>query len=213
MMLETFSALRLGGAVIYPLLALAVLAGVILLDKCWTFWRFARLPARVSKLVEEERKFDWNALQEQLEALDPRNYFGRFMTRIAANRERPAWWVESRAEDEASAIESGLTRWLWILETIVTAAPLLGLLGTITGMIRSFHLFGDQGLVDPRGVTGGVAEALIATAVGLFIALAALFAFNFVSSRQTRFMAELERLGTRLVDQIRLDEKTRHADP
>ena len=71
-----------------------------------------------------------------------------------------------------------------MLETIVTAAPLLGLLGTITGMIRAFRLFGAEGLVDPRGVTGGVAEALIATAVGLFIALVALFAFNYFSHRQ-----------------------------
>ena len=92
-------------------------------------------------------------------------------------------------------------------------APLLRLLGTITGLIRSFQLFGDQGLVDPRGVTGGVAEALIATAVGLFIALAALFAFNFVSQWQTRFMDQMERFGTRLVDHIRLDEQGhRHAD-
>ena len=51
-------------------------------------------------------------------------------------------------------------------------------------MIRAFRLFGAEGLVDPRGVTGGVAEALIATAVGLFIALVALFAFNYFSHRQ-----------------------------
>jgi biopolymer transport protein ExbB len=74
-------------------------------------------------------------------------------------------------------------------------------------MIRSFRLFGDQGLVDPAGVTGGVAEALIATAVGLFIALTALFAFNFFSQRRAQLMDELERLGTRLVDRIRLGQE------
>ncbi|HTO69289.1 MAG TPA: MotA/TolQ/ExbB proton channel family protein [Myxococcota bacterium] len=202
---ETLSALQVGGAVIYPLLALAVLAGVILLDKCWVYWRWTRLPREVSETVEEFG-FEWKALEGELAELDPRNYLARFLRVIAANRGHPAWWVESRAADEASLIERGLARWLWVLETIVTAAPLLGLLGTITGMIRSFHLFGAQGLVDPRGVTGGVAEALIATAVGLFIALAALFAFNFLSNRQTRFMDQMERLGTRLVDHIRLDQ-------
>ncbi|MFZ0694007.1 MAG: MotA/TolQ/ExbB proton channel family protein, partial [Alphaproteobacteria bacterium] len=140
-------------------------------------------------------------------AIDRRNYMKRFFDVIAENRDRPPWWVESRAADEATFIEKALRRWLWVLETIVTAAPLLGLLGTITGMIRAFHLFGAQGLVDPAGVTGGVAEALIATAVGLFVALIALFAFNFFSNRQAQFMDEMERLGTRLVDHIRLDHE------
>src|SRR5262249_19658421 len=124
---------------------------------------------------------------------------------IASNRKRPAWWIESREAEEASLIEQSLGRWLWVLETIVTAAPLLGLLGTITGMIRAFKLFGTEGLGDPGGVTGGVAEALIATAVGLFIAVVALFAFNYFSNRQARVMDELEQLGTRLVDLLRLE--------
>ena len=210
--LETLAALRIGGAVIYPLLALAVLAGVILLDKCWVYLRWTRLPEPVTAMVEQFG-LDWALLEKQLEQVDARNYLARFLAVIAENREHPAWWVESRAADEASVIERGLGRWLWVLETIVTAAPLLGLLGTITGMIRSFHLFGDQGLVDPRGVTGGVAEALIATAVGLFIALAALFAFNFLSNWQTSFMDQMERLGTRLVDRIRLDQRETDAAP
>ena len=117
------------------------------------------------------------------------------------------WWVESRAAAEASLIERSLGRWLWVLETIVTAAPLLGLLGTIIGMIRAFRLFGAEGLVDPRGVTGGVAEALVATAAGLFIAIVALLAFNYFSQRLAQVMDELEQLGTRLVDALRLEER------
>ena len=123
----------------------------------------------------------------------------------------PGVFVEFQATEEAGDIEKSLARWLWVLETIVTAAPLLGLLGTISGMIRSFKLFGQEGLVDPRGVTGGVAEALIATAVGLFIALIALFAFNFFSYRQTQVMDEMEQLGTRLVDAIRLQEEKKQS--
>ena len=78
---------------------------------------------------------------------------------------------------------------------------------TFNGMIRAFKLFGAEGLVDPRGVTGGVAEALIATAVGLFIALIALFAFNYFSNRLAQVMDEMEQLGTRVVDSIRLEAK------
>ena len=99
------------------------------------------------------------------------------------NRHQPAWWVESRAGDEAGAIEKTLGRGLWVLETVVTAAPLMGLLGTITGMMQSFKVIGASSLVAPTQVTAGVAQALIATALGLLIAIFALFGFNFSRAR------------------------------
>jgi biopolymer transport protein ExbB len=200
------AALRIGGVMIYPLVALAMLAAVIILEKSYVYAARTRLPATLLSLVETYG-FAWTELEAGIAALGPRNYFAAFFRIILENRERPAWWVESRAGDEASQIEAAMGRWLWALETIVTAAPLLGLLGTIKGMVRSFKLFGDQGLVDPGGVTGGVAEALIATAIGLFIALLALFAFNYFSHRQAQVMDEIERLGTRLIDHIRLDQQ------
>lgn len=200
------AALKVGGAMIYPLVVLAVIATAIVLDKAYLYARRSRLPPTIVEMIETFG-FDWKALEEQLGTVDRQNYLRRFIGVIAENRRRPPWWVESRAADEATYIEKALGRWLWVLETVVTAAPLLGLLGTITGMVRAFSLFGAQGLVDPGGVTGGVAEALIATAVGLFVALIALFAFNFFSHRQSQFMDEMERLGTRLVDHIRLDQE------
>lgn len=207
---ETLAALLVGGVMIYPLALLAVLATAIVLDKAVVYAGRTRLPRSLIDTVETYG-FAWPDLERGLTALGQRHYARRFLDVIATHRARPAWWVESRATDEATLIEQSLGRFLWVLETIVTAAPLLGLLGTIVGMIRAFNLFGRQGLVDPAGVTGGVAEALIATAVGLFVALLALFAFNFFSRRQAQFMDELERLGTRLVDHIRLDQENGHA--
>jgi biopolymer transport protein ExbB len=203
--LDSFiTALQVGGVMIYPLLALTVLAVVIIIEKAFVYAVRTRLPSDLIGLVETFG-FAWDDVDKRVVTLGERNYFGAFFRVILANRAHPAWWVESRAADEASQVEKALGRWLWVLETIVTAAPLLGLLGTITGMVRAFKLFGEGGLVDPSGVTGGVAEALIATALGLFIALIALFAFNFFSHRQAEVMDEMERLGTRLVDHIRLD--------
>ena len=86
----------------------------------------------------------------------------------------------------------------------MTAAPLMGLLGTITGMMQSFKVIGGAGLVAPTQVAAGVAQALIATALGLLIALVALFAFNFFSRMKSRALDEMERPGSRLVDRIRL---------
>jgi biopolymer transport protein ExbB len=188
---------------IYPLLALSVVAAVVVLEKGFVFATRTRLPNSLLTAAETY-DFDWQALEPEVETLAPRNYFARFFRIIMEHRKRPVWWIESRAAEEASLIEKSLGRWLWILETTVTAAPLLGLLGTITGMVRAFKLFGSEGLVDPRGVTGGVAEALIATAVGLFIAIGALFSYNYFSYRLAQVMDEFEQLGTRIIDHIRL---------
>jgi biopolymer transport protein ExbB len=196
-------ALRFGGAMVYPLLVLAVLASVVILDKAFVYWRYVRLPQVLLELIETY-DFSWSDLEQQLTGFDGRCYFPRFFRVVMENRGKPVWWVESRAGDEAQLIEKALSRGLWVLETIVTAAPLLGLLGTITGMMHAFNLIGNNGLVDPTGVTGGVAQALIATALGLFIAVIALFAFNFFSRRQSQILDEMERLGTRLVDKIRM---------
>jgi len=97
-----------------------------------------------------------------------------------------------------------MSRGLWVLETIVTAAPLVGLLGTIVGMMHAFQLIGGNGLVNPTGVTGGVAQALVATALGLVIALVALFAFNYFSRRIERLVEELESFAGRWLAQVRL---------
>lgn len=203
---ESWNALRFGGPMVYPLLALAVIAVAILLDKAYVYWRYARVPLLLSRLIEHPGT-RWSELERQVATLDPRHYFARFLRVILHDRARPAWWIESRAGDEAQAVERDLSRGLWVLETIVTAAPLLGLLGTITGMMRAFHLIGSKGLVDPNGVTAGVAEALIATALGLLIALIALFGFNLLSRMQSRTLDEMERIGTRVTDRIRIEEQ------
>ncbi len=195
-----------GGIIIYPLLALALAALVVVLDKVIVYRRYARLPESLRQLVETYG-FSWDDLERRIEALGPGNYFSRFFRVIMDNRTKPAWWVESRAGDEAQQIEKALGRGMWVLDTVVTAAPLLGLLGTIFGMMQSFKLIGPDGLVNPGGVTAGVAEALIATAVGLLIALVALFAFNYLTRLQAQTLDEMERLGTRLLDHIRLDAR------
>ncbi len=199
-------ALQFGGMAIYPLLLLGIIALSVCLDKAFIYWRFARLSAATLTLVETYR-FGWGDLEQQMASFIPGNCFGRFFRVILDNRGNPAWWVESRAADEAQLIEKSLSRGLWVLETIVTAAPLLGLVGTIIGMMESFKLIGGSGLVNPTGITGGVAQALIATTLGLIIALIALFAFNFFAHLQSRTMDEMERLGTRLIDHIRMDQE------
>jgi biopolymer transport protein ExbB len=202
-----WQALKFGGAMVYPLLVLGALALIIIVDRAVVYRTTLRLPRHLLNLVETF-EFSWSELESGLMKLSARNAYRRFLGVIAANRTRPAWWVESRAGDEAGNIEKMLNRGLWILETVVTGAPLMGLLGTITGMMQAFKVIGAASLVAPTQVTAGVAQALIATALGLLIAIFALFGFNFFARMQSHAIDQMERLGSRLVDHIRLDQET-----
>jgi biopolymer transport protein ExbB len=89
-------------------------------------------------------------------------------------------------------------RYLPILDTVITLAPLLGLLGTITGMISAFGIVSEAGLGQPHAITGGIAEALIATATGLLIAIMTLIPYNYFRSKVEQLTDVLVEQSTRL---------------
>ncbi len=198
--------LRAGGVFIYPLLVVGLVAVACTIDRLYVFLRRGRLPRTLADHLADPH-FEWAGFRRVLAGAAPSSGFVRFFQAIVDNGDRPVWWIETRAADEAAQLERSLDQGLWVLETAVTAAPLLGLLGTIAGMIGAFKLFGAGGAVDPAKVTGGVAQALIATALGIVIALLALAAYNFFSHRRAVLLDEMERLGTRLIDRIRLDRE------
>jgi len=113
---------------------------------------------------------------------------------LAHRNPSPSKAMEAAAQAEVSILKRQLT----ILDTIITLAPLLGLLGTITGMISSFGIMSKAGIGQPHAVTGGVAEALIATATGLLIAIVTLIPYNYFTSRVEREIEEIEHYASRL---------------
>ncbi|PRE45460.1 MotA/TolQ/ExbB proton channel family protein [Burkholderia multivorans] len=197
-------AARVGGWVVYPLSLLAVIALVIIFDRAWVFWRFASIPGDVTVDENAVAGADHAAV---LLSLPPRHALRRLLEPLMGNTTKPAWWIEARASAAALEVQRDMSRGLWVLETIVTAAPLLGLLGTIVGMMHAFRLIGNNGLVNPGGVTGGVAQALVATAIGLVIALVSLFAFNYFSRRLDRLVDELEALAGAWLGDLRLAQE------
>jgi len=99
-------------------------------------------------------------------------------------------------------------RFLVVMDTLVTLAPLLGLLGTVTGLIRSFSFLGNEELA-VQAVTGGIAEALIATACGLGIAIFSLIPFNFFTSRVSNLEFELQTAATNLEVMLEANQKAK----
>ena len=100
--------------------------------------------------------------------------------------------LEMAADDEIDKMKRGMA----ILDTIITMAPLLGILGTVTGIIISFDFLGKAGVEDPKAVTGGIAQALITTAAGLTVALATIIPYNYFIVKLERAARNIEKLTT-----------------
>jgi biopolymer transport protein ExbB len=121
-----------------------------------------------------------------------------------AYRQNPVKAMEMAALSEVTAMKRGLP----ILETIITLSPLLGLLGTIIGMIGSFQIMASTGPSQPHAVTGGVAEALIATATGITVAVTTLIPYNYFLTQVERETEKIEQDATRLelaIDKLTLE--------
>ena len=96
-----------------------------------------------------------------------------------------------------------LSRNLNVLETVAAVAPLLGLLGTVTGMIRVFRVVSTAGLGQPEVLSGGISEAMITTAAGLMIGIPALVAYHWLQGRADGIIFELEQYASKLLDSLR----------
>ena len=203
-----FNLLQAGGITMIPLSILAIIALAIVFDKIFFYRKLVNIPQDLTNIIEKY-KFDWQLLKDNLKKLPKENCYRKFFSIIIEahqqSEEIPIWWIESRAGDEAKIIEKKLNQNLWILETIITTSPLLGLLGTIIGMMSSFKIIGIDNIANTTGITAGVAESLIATGFGLLIAIIALFAFNYFSKQQSQTIDEMERLATKLIDHIKID--------
>lgn len=179
-----------GGWVMWPLCVMSLVAVTLILERCW-FWfglNGAGNVARLAAMMQRLRQGD-TAGAEAL-ARNDSSVYGRIVLQL----------LREPATDAAglAAVESQrhrLERFMPTLSTIITAAPMLGILGTVTGIIRSLNLLSQQvSTTDPRLVAHGIAEALITTAAGLVVALVVLFPYNAFRAQLDRTMGRIEAL-------------------
>jgi biopolymer transport protein ExbB len=188
-----------GGFMMYPLLLSALLALTVIVERFIAFKNRFAMPRQefeqIFSLVQS-REFAKADVACRKHWTPTSAVMASGIEHFASPLEEMELAMKNRAEEWIPILEKRID----IIDTVITAAPLMGLLGTITGMMASFRVLSEKGVNEPNAITGGVAEALIATATGLVIALVCLVAYNYFSARVKGFIYELEGAASKLVE-------------
>jgi biopolymer transport protein ExbB len=199
-----------GGPVMWPLLITSLVAVTTVLERLYFLVRESgrRDPKAVAQIFSQVEHGE----PEKARATGAKSddYVARVLTHALEHRDVS---FTNALLQAASRELQRFNRGISILDTIVTLAPLLGLLGTVTGMIRAFNLLGTAELSAPTTITGGIAEALIATAFGLSIAIVALIPFNYLNSRLEQARQEIENASAQLEMLLLRSEKNAETLP
>jgi biopolymer transport protein ExbB len=191
-MLEIF---KNGGPVMYPLLLCSVLVLFVVVER-FIFWAgidLRRDRNLLDEMLELCRQGKWEVVREKVRG--SRDYVIRILVTGIVHRE---FSLSKAMESAATEQLRGMGRFMGVLDTMITVAPLLGIFGTVIGIIASFEILGTAGIGDPRAVTGGIAQALITTAAGLGIAIISVFPFNYFNARIERASHRIEQYATSL---------------
>ncbi len=187
----------------WPILAASILALTVALERLlFVLLEVGRRNRRqVHDIISWVEKGDIEAARKL--GANSSDFVARALVQALVHRAHFSEAMLAAASIELRRYSRGMT----ILDTIITLAPLLGLLGTVTGMIRSFGMLGGAELGAPTAITGGIAEALIATAFGLGVAITALLPFNYLNSREEKARLALQDAGSKV--EILLKEEAR----
>ncbi|MDR3708574.1 MAG: MotA/TolQ/ExbB proton channel family protein [Capsulimonadaceae bacterium] len=189
-----------GGFVMYPLLLLSIAAIVVIVERLVAFNQYGQVPMGLLGIViAQTRDGRFDEAIDRCEALS--GPLAACLGTVLRHRECPSREVERRVEETGQEFFIRLERFLPILDTTTTISPLLGLLGTIVGMIGAFNAIAStihHGNND--AVLAGVGEALYATATGLVIAVVCFAAYNYFAARLRYITAETEQGATKLIN-------------
>ncbi|MCL4557051.1 MAG: MotA/TolQ/ExbB proton channel family protein [Deltaproteobacteria bacterium] len=195
-----------GGIMMYPLLLISVISMSLIVERLIFFGRIKDLDVsllhRIKNMITNRGMEDLKALLS-VQKTPVADVLATGTDHIDADISD----MDIAMEQHALSIVPKLESKLWVLDTIITMAPLLGLLGTIIGMINAFQIFSSKGLNQPTGISGGVGEALIATATGLIVAVFTLVFYNYFNTRVRRIMKDMEFAANEFIKIVKQERK------
>jgi len=193
--------IKAGGWVMFPIIVCSVVAAAITLERLWTLQESRVIPKQLTKEV-----WEWvsnNQLHhEHLKALHASSPLGEILCVGLTNRHRSREIMKERIEDTGRHVVHDLGRYLNSLGTVAAITPLLGLLGTVVGMVNVFEAITSQGVGNPSVLAGGISEALITTAAGLVVAIPALIAYRYLRGRVETLVVRMEKEAITLIEAL-----------
>ena len=188
-----------GGVFMYPIILCSIIALAVFLDRLWVLRRNHIIPGEFIHTVEELLK-----RQKISEALflcqgDSSSIANIFLAGLK-NAGRGMWLVKEAIEERGGREGVILEKHVAILSTIANLTPLLGLLGTVSGMIKTFNAISLQGVGNPASLAGGIAEALITTATGLCVAIPTLVCYRILKDKAESLIFEMEENSIKIIE-------------
>ncbi len=200
---------KAGGWLMAPIILCGIVAMGIILERFWTLQAGRVLPDDLTSKVwgwVKKNQLD----QKQIQSLHQGSALGQILAAGLINRDRERSVMKDSIEDTGRHVVHELERYLETLGTIAAVSPLLGLLGTVIGMVEVFTTITSQGVGNPGALAGGIAQALITTAAGLTVAIPALIGYRYFRNRVDRLVVNMEKEAIKLVEALhRRQEKSR----
>lgn len=193
--------LMAGGPAMIPILICSAVALAIILERFWSLRRKAVIPPELGQQVlswARTRKLD----PKHIDALRETSPLGELLAAALMVRNRPREVIKERVEDTGRHVVHQLERFLNTLGTIALISPLLGLLGTVFGMISMFFAVMVSGVGDPLKMAGGIGEALVCTASGLCVAIPAYFFHRYFRGKVNELVIDMEKQVIALTDEL-----------
>jgi biopolymer transport protein ExbB len=190
-----------GGWLMLPIVVCSIIAAAIILERLWSLQPKRVLPVNLAVQVREWVHND-QLDPEHLQSLHESSPLGQMLATGLANRHAPRELIKENIEDVGRHTVHELERYLNALGTIAAISPLMGLLGTVIGMIKVFAAITASGVGNPGVLAGGISEALITTAAGLCVAIPALIGYRYLRARVDALVVQMEKETIKFLETV-----------